>query len=155
MAAGFKDAYRLDGGHRIDYPGRSLVVSGDARADAPNLVKAAQDADILIHEALSPRLTRILGATAKAQGQDRLAQIFQDIESYHTTPAQTAQLAKKAKVRALVLTIWCRPRALGCWMARSGMGRARSFPGPCGWRMMAMWLASRPMAGSAAKNLLR
>lgn len=91
-------------GYLVRAGGRSLVISGDTRAGAPGLLTAAQRTDLLIHEALSPRLTHIMGTAANAQSEARLAQIFTDIENYHTSPKEAAQLAQRAKARALVLT---------------------------------------------------
>lgn len=90
-------------GYRIDYGGRSIVISGDA-APTPALARAAQGADLLIHEALSPQLTAIMEEATARQGLSGVAQIFADIPDYHTSPADAARMASEAGVGALALT---------------------------------------------------
>ncbi len=90
-------------GYRIDYKGRSVVISGDTAA-TPAMATAARGADVLVHEALQPKLLALLTNALAAKGQARTAQITRDIIDYHTTPEQAAALAQQAGVRALVLT---------------------------------------------------
>jgi len=90
-------------GYRIEYQGRSVVVSGDTgRCDC--VVRAAQNADLLVHEALQPALTRVLRQAAADNGRDNVASIMHDIEGAHTTPREAAEVAQEAQVRALALT---------------------------------------------------
>jgi ribonuclease Z len=90
-------------GYRIDYKGRSIVISGDT-APSPVVEREAQDADLLVHEALSDELVGIMQQAAHAQHRDNLAKIFHDIQNYHTTPMQAAEIAARAHVHALALT---------------------------------------------------
>jgi ribonuclease Z len=90
-------------GYRFDYKGRCLVVSGDT-APSEALVAAAKGCDLLIHEALQPRMTRTLGEAATRAGNARIAKVMADIEDYHTSPEQAAELAQKAGVTSLALT---------------------------------------------------
>jgi ribonuclease Z len=90
-------------GYRIDYKGRAIVVSGDT-APSPVLQRVARNADLLVHEALSPSLVGIMQQTAHDQHRDNLASIFHDIVNYHTSPEQAAHIAQAAHVRALALT---------------------------------------------------
>lgn len=90
-------------GYRIDYKGRSIVVSGDT-APSPVLQRQAQNADLLVHEGLSPELVGIMEQTARAQHHDNLAKIFRDILNYHTAPARAADIAQAAHVHALAFT---------------------------------------------------
>ncbi len=89
-------------GYRFDYKGRSVVVSGDT-IPSPSLIAAAKGADLLVHEALQPRLVGILTEALAKKGLANTAQITRDILNYHTTPEQAANVAKQAGVRELVL----------------------------------------------------
>lgn len=89
-------------GYRIDYKGRSVVLSGDT-IESPAVVREAKGADLLLHEALSPRLVNALSQVAADSDKPRLAKIFHDILNYHATPEEAARSAQTAGVRALVL----------------------------------------------------
>ena len=88
--------------YRFDYKGRSAVVTGDLKVHAP-LARAADGADLLVSEAIAVPMTRALGEGARAAGRERTAAIMHDIEDYHITPAQAAQIANEANVKLLVL----------------------------------------------------
>jgi ribonuclease Z len=89
-------------GYRFDYKGRKLVISGDTRL-SPRVEAEARGADVLVHEALSPRLLAVQRQAALAGHRDNVAAIFHDILTYHTTPEQAAGLAQRAHVRYLLL----------------------------------------------------
>lgn len=95
-------------GYRFDYKGRSMVISGDT-APSPNLVKAATGVDLLIHEAMSPAVIRILADAARAHGRSAPAALFGGVTDFHTTPAQAAVQAQQAHVRILALTHFIPP----------------------------------------------
>ncbi len=88
-------------GYRFDYKGRSVVISGDT-TKTPGLVAAAQNADILVHEALQPKLVAILGEEFTQRKMDNIAHVMRDILTYHTTPEEAAQQAGAAHVKQLV-----------------------------------------------------
>ncbi|WIG94703.1 ribonuclease Z [Myxococcus sp. SDU36] len=67
-------------------PGRRLVISGDTRP-CPSLVKAAKDADLLVHE-----------STFSDDEQERA------VETRHSTAREAARVAREAGARRLVLT---------------------------------------------------
>ena len=90
-------------GYRFDYKGRSLVISGDTKK-SPALIAAAKGADLLVHEALQPRLVRTMTAALAAKGSKNMAQITRDILNYHTTPEEAAEVARAAGVDELVLS---------------------------------------------------
>jgi ribonuclease Z len=86
--------------YRFDYKGRSVVITGDLKFHAP-LARAARGADVLMSEAIAPSMTRALGKGAHDAGRDRTAAIMHDIEDYHITPEQAAQIANEAQVKLL------------------------------------------------------
>lgn len=89
-------------GYRIDYKGRSLVLSGDT-AYSPDLARAARGADVVFHEALQPRLVKVMEQTLDRRGRHDAAQIMRDIPGYHTSPEDAARVAAQANAKALVL----------------------------------------------------
>jgi len=90
-------------GYRFDYKGRSVVVSGDTKKSA-NLLRNAKGADLLVHEALSPRLVALARDAAASAGREQLVKILDDIPDYHTTPVEAAEIARDAGARHLLYT---------------------------------------------------
>ena len=88
-------------GYRFDAGGRSVVVSGDT-APSANLVTESRGADLLMHEALSPRMVGIINRASKAAGLDRQAKMVNDTLTYHTDPVDSAREANAAGVGLLV-----------------------------------------------------
>lgn len=86
--------------YRFDYKGRSALVTGDLKYQ-PTLVAAAKGADLMVSEAIAVSMTRALGRGAGSAGRDRTAAIMHDIEDYHITPEQAADVANAAGVRLL------------------------------------------------------
>ncbi|MEZ5953272.1 MAG: MBL fold metallo-hydrolase [Hyphomonas sp.] len=90
-------------GYRFDYKGRSVTLSGDTTKDA-KLTTLAQGTDLLVHEALNEEMVATIGARLKEIGQPRLAQIMDDIPSYHTTPVAAAEVATESGAKMLVFS---------------------------------------------------
>jgi ribonuclease Z len=90
-------------GYRFDYKGRSVVISGDTIKCA-NLVAEATGADVLVHEAQSDHLVKLIRDQAASVGNARIAKIMSDILRYHTTPVEAATEANEAGVQLLVLS---------------------------------------------------
>lgn len=90
-------------GYRFDYKGRSVVISGDTAASV-SLDRAAKGADLMVHEALQPKLVELFHQALAARGQANTAQIMVDIVGYHSSPEVAADSARAAGVRALLLT---------------------------------------------------
>jgi ribonuclease Z len=90
-------------GYRFDYGGRSVVISGDTKRST-EVEARAQGADLLVHEALSPELVRLMHDAAEKIGRANVAKIASDIPDYHTSPVEAAQLAAQAKVKHLLFT---------------------------------------------------
>ncbi len=120
-------------GYRFDYKGRSLAVSGDTRRSA-SLEQAAKGVDLLVHEALSPRLVAVLGDAATRVGRPNVAQIMADIPDYHASPEDAADSAQAAGASALLLTHMIPPLPVRA-LEGPFLGEARRrFDGP-------LWLA--------------
>lgn len=90
-------------GYRFDYKGRSAVLSGDTAKSAV-LERVSKGADLLLHEALQPRLVGKMTDAFDAKGIKGTAKITRDILDYHASPEEAAESAQKAGVRQLVLT---------------------------------------------------
>jgi ribonuclease BN (tRNA processing enzyme) len=89
-----KDAYA----YRFDAPDRSIVISGDTTRSA-NLVKLAEGADVLVHEALYPEaIDRIVARVPNA------ATLKKHILESHTTAEDCGRIAAEAGVKTLVLS---------------------------------------------------
>ena len=69
-------------GYRIDYRGRSVVLSGDTRV-SENLIRFAQGVDVLVHEVVDPETNR--------EGARR-----------HTTPEQAGEVFARVKPRLAI-----------------------------------------------------
>lgn len=90
-------------GYRVSFGGKSVTISGDT-AFTPALAKAAAGSDLFVSELLSPRIVRILENSAREAGMANRAKIFADIQDYHISPEQAADVAKSAKVDMLAFT---------------------------------------------------
>lgn len=86
---------------RFDYARRSVLISGDTVKD-DNLIEAARNVDVLIHEVLQPDLVKTLIAALAENGQPKLAKIIDDTLDYHTTPVEAAEAANQANADLLV-----------------------------------------------------
>lgn len=79
-------------GYRIDYAGRSVVLSGDTRY-SENLIKYAKGVDLLIHEVVSP------DSLKRAEYGEERSKI---IINHHTTPEQAGEIFSKVKPKLAV-----------------------------------------------------
>ena len=89
-------------GYRIDYAGRSVVISGDSNASAA-LFTLAEGADLLFHDALSRTLLDPMIAGAKAAGLVPMPKIMTDVIDYHADTRSLLAPTKAARVKQLVL----------------------------------------------------
>ena len=90
-------------GYRFDYKGRAICISGDA-AKSANLIATCKGADLIVHDALQPRLLEEIEGAFAAQGNANTAKIFHDIQDYHASPEQAAESAQEAGAQMLVLS---------------------------------------------------
>lgn len=88
-------------GYRIDYAGRSVVLSGDTRV-SENLIRHAQGVDVLVHEVFVPATLERAGVPA---GRAK------NIIDYHTTPEQAGEVFARAKPKLAVYSHICMPTA--------------------------------------------
>jgi ribonuclease Z len=88
-------------GYRIDYAGRSVVLSGDTRY-SENLIRHAQGVDLLVHEVIAPDSLRRIGLPP-----DRVKAIV----AHHTTPEQAADVFSKTRPRLAVYSHIADPTA--------------------------------------------
>lgn len=88
--------------YRIEYGGRSIVISGDT-VYQERLAAFAQGADVLFHEALNMEMVEQIGQALKDRGNASGAQIMTDILDYHTSPEDAARAADTAGVGTLIL----------------------------------------------------
>jgi ribonuclease Z len=88
-------------GYRIDYAGRSVVVSGDT-ARSTNLERFATGTDLLLHEALSPELVNAMNRAATKVNRPIAMKVTTDILNYHASPVEAAQSAAAAGARHLL-----------------------------------------------------
>jgi ribonuclease Z len=80
-------------GYRIDYRGRSVLLSGDTRV-SENLIRFAQGVDVLIHEVLDAETVQAWFPTDPKMAEGILAK--------HTTPEQAGELFTRVKPRLAV-----------------------------------------------------
>ena len=84
-------------GYRIDYAGRSVVISGDTNA-ADSLFAAAANADLLLHDALSMTLLGPMIETADELKIPQMPTIMRDVIDYH---ADSTSLHKRAALAGI------------------------------------------------------
>ena len=89
-------------GYRITYKGRVVVLSGDTKRSSA-VLREAQGADLLVHDALSTKLVNLMEEVSSQNGRPGLAKVLGDIHDYHATPEEAAQTARDAKVGYLLL----------------------------------------------------
>lgn len=71
-------------GYRIDYNGRSVLISGDT-SKSKNLIENGRDVDVLLHEVMSPALIEILQQTYSSPQVEAIV-------SHHTTAPEAAAI---------------------------------------------------------------
>jgi ribonuclease Z len=89
-------------GYRIDYAGRSVVLSGDTRV-SENLVRHARGVDLLVHEVFVPETLQRAGVPPERA---------KNIIDYHLTPEQAGEVFTRAKPKLAVYSHICMPTAL-------------------------------------------
>jgi ribonuclease Z len=138
-------------GYRFDYKGRSLVISGDTAKHLP-LADAAKGADVLFHEAQAQHMVKRLQEITGAKNLSRMSKLMGDIQDYHTSGIEAAELANAAGVKLLVLYHFT-PPVLNM-VAESIFTRGISDVRPDGWLMSRDGtLVTLPIADKDAVNV--
>ena len=88
-------------GYRIDFAGRSVVLSGDTLF-SENLIRHAEGVDVLVHEVIAPDTYRRAGVAPE---------LAQTIMARHTTPEQAGEVFARTKPRLAVYSHIGRPSA--------------------------------------------
>ncbi len=83
-------------GYRVDYRGRSVVLSGDTRV-SENLIRHARGADVLIHEVIDPDALR-------ARPDRPSPATIDAIVAHHTTPEQAGMVFQRVAPRLAVFS---------------------------------------------------
>jgi ribonuclease Z len=114
-------------GYRFDYKGRSVVVSGDT-IKSDTTIKFSKEADVLFHEALSQNIVKQMEVEAGKIGNSHLAKILFDIQDYHTSPVEAAEVANEANVKQLVLyhLVPTPPNKIAQWVFMREVKKVRS-----------------------------
>lgn len=89
-------------GYRLDYGGRSVVISGDSLV-TDKIVEISNGADVVLHDAMSLQLVRGAEGMARTTGNTRLATVLQDIQDYHATTEDLNRLNSEAEIGQLAL----------------------------------------------------
>ena len=79
-------------GYRIDYAGRSVVLSGDTRV-SENLIRHAQGVDLLVHEVASPETFQRAGSPPERA---------KSVVAHHVTPEQAGEVFSRTKPKLAV-----------------------------------------------------
>lgn len=88
-------------GYRIDYGGRSVVLSGDTRV-SQNLIRHAMGVDVLVHEGASPESFQRAGVRPERA---------KSVIAHHVTPEQAGEVFAKTKPRLAVYSHIVQPDA--------------------------------------------
>ena len=116
-------------GYAIRYKGRRVVLSGDTKKSAA-VQREAAGVDVLVHEALSAPMVRLLEKGAESAGRLNVKKLMADIVDYHSSPEQAAETARDAKVKFLLLSHIAPPLPLP-GMEKAFLGTAPDiFSGP-------------------------
>lgn len=88
-------------GYRIDFAGRSVVLSGDTRV-SDNLIRHAQGVDVLVHEVASPETFQRAGTPVERANS---------VVAHHATPEQAGEVFSRTKPKLAVYSHMVLPTA--------------------------------------------
>jgi ribonuclease Z len=104
-------------GYRIDYNGRSVVLSGDTHI-SENLIRAAEGVDLLVHEVVSPETFHRAGINPERT---------KSVIAHHVTPEQAGEVFARTKPRLAVYSHMVQPTATSDDLIP---GTRKSYDGP-------------------------
>ena len=86
-------------GFKISYKGRTVIISGDTINDG-SVQKYSQDADLLIHSAISIDIVEKIREVAPIPQMNK---ILLDIQDYHTSIKEAGEISRDANVKHLLI----------------------------------------------------
>lgn len=89
-------------GYRLDYGGRSVVISGDSLV-TDKIVEISDGADVVLHDAMELQLVQTAENVLRNAGVTRTAKVLHDIQDYHATTEDLQRLADEAEIGLLAL----------------------------------------------------
>ena len=89
-------------GYRLDYGGRSVVISGDSLV-TDKIVEISDGADVVLHDAMELQLVQTAENVLRNAGVTRTATVLHDIQDYHATTEDLQRLADEAEIGLLAL----------------------------------------------------
>lgn len=89
-------------GYRLDYGGRSVVISGDSLV-TEKIIEMSDGADVVLHDAMALQLVRGAEGMSRNGGDTRLATVLHDIQDYHASTEHLQKLVEQANVGQLAL----------------------------------------------------
>lgn len=89
-------------GYRLDYGGRSVVISGDSLV-TDRIIEVSDGADVVLHDAMALQLVQAAENLTRNAGNTRLATVLHDIQDYHAKTADLQRLVDEAEVGQLAL----------------------------------------------------
>ena len=111
-------------GYRLDYGGRSVVISGDSLV-TEKIVELSDGADVVLHDAMALQLVQGMEAISRNAGNTRIATVLHDIQDYHATSTDLARLATEAEIgNSLCITLYL-PQETPWQMRHSKLGYPR------------------------------
>lgn len=89
-------------GYRLDYGGRSVVISGDSLV-TDKIVEISDGADVVLHDAMELQLVQTAENVLRNAGVTRTAKVLHDIQDYHATTEDLQRLVDEAEIGLLAL----------------------------------------------------
>ena len=89
-------------GYKFEYKGRTLVISGDTKY-SESLAEQAVGVDLLLHEALNPKLVGMIGKYSYLAKSPATGKVMEAILTYHSSPEDVAKIAANSHVAKVVL----------------------------------------------------